>query len=59
MQRFVQLVEFLFIYIIFMNEWFTQDSLFNSNGQISMRVLPSLRNTHKGAYVELAMNSDF
>ena len=39
---------YLFIYSILRN--FTPNSLFNSNELLSMRVLPSLRNTYKGAY---------
>ena len=38
---------FLFILYLWL---FTKDNLFNSNEQLSIRVLPSLRNTYKGCY---------
>ena len=39
------MVNYLFIYLLL----FTQDSLFNSVELLSMRVLPSLRDSYKGA----------
>ena len=48
----LDIMSHLFIYLFFYLWMFTQDSLFNANELLSMRVLPSLRNTYKRRHLE-------